>query len=87
MDTKVVQQIWYWAIHGNIWLATTHAPGKKNVETDKESRKQEQRTEWMLNKKDFGRILHKRNCTPKINIFASRTDCQIANFVSYKPDP
>ena len=84
---NVVQQIWYWAIHRNIWLTATHVPGKENVEADKESRKQEQRTEWMLNKKDFNLLLHKLNFTPKIDLFASRLNCQIPKFVSYRPDP
>ena len=69
---KVMQQSWYWAIHRNIWLTTTHVSRKKNVEADKESRKQEQRTEWMLNKKDFYLMLHKLNSTPKIDLFALR---------------
>ena len=72
---KVVQQSWYQAIHRNIWLTATHVSRKKNVEADKESRKQEQRTEWMLNKKDFDLMLHKLNSTPKIDLFASRLNC------------
>ena len=78
---NLVQRIWYWAIHRNIWLTTTHVPGKENVKADKESRKQEQRTEWMLNKKDFDLLLHKLNFTPKIDLFASRLNCQISKFV------
>ena len=42
---EVVQQTWYWVIHRNIRLPVTHDPGKENSEADKESRKQEQRTE------------------------------------------
>ena len=72
---QVVQQSWYRAIHRNIWLTATHVSRKKNVEADKESRKQEQRTEWMLNKKDFDLMLHKLNSTPKIDLFASRLNC------------
>ena len=53
---NIMQQICYWAIHRNIWLTATHIPGKENIEADKESRKQEQRTEWVLNKKDLSYI-------------------------------
>ena len=42
---NVVQQIWYRAIHRNIWLTATHVLGKKNIKADKESRKQQERTE------------------------------------------
>ena len=78
---KVVQQIWCWAI------PTFNVPGNENVEFDKVSSKQEQRTEWVLIKKDFDLIMHKLNSTPKIDLFASRLNCQIPNFVSYRPDP
>ena len=39
-----VQQIWNWAINRYIWLTATNAPELKNIEADKVSRKQKQRT-------------------------------------------
>ena len=41
----------------------------------------------MLNKKDFDLVLHKLNFTPKIDLFASKLNCEIPKFVSYRPDP
>lgn len=78
---EVVQQTWYWVIHRNIRLPVTHVPGKENSEADKESRKQEQRTEGMLNNKDIFLMLHKLNSAPKIGLGAPRLNCQIPKFV------
>ena len=48
---------------------------------------QETRTEWMLNKLDFQRIVQELKFNPKIDLFASRLNNQLPVFVSYRPDP
>ena len=45
----------------NNWLTATHIPGVFNEDADRESRKQELRTEWMLNRRDFHYITKKLN--------------------------
>ena len=45
----------------NNWLTATHIPGVFNEDADRESRKQELRTEWMLNRRDFHYITEKLN--------------------------
>ena len=84
---RVVHDIWSWVISQNNWLTTTHIPGILNTEADKESRMQETRTEWMLNKLDFRRIVQELKFNPKIDLFASRLNNQLLVFVSYRPDP
>ena len=45
----------------NNWLTATHIPGVFNEDADREFRKQELRTEWMLNRRDFHYITKKLN--------------------------
>ena len=83
---RVVHDI-CWVISQNNWLTATHIPGILNTEADKESRMQETRTEWMLNKLDFQKIVQELKFNPKIDLFASRFNNQLTVFVSYRPDP
>lgn len=86
MDS-VVHDIWNWIISKNNWITATHIPGILNTEADKESRMQETRTEWMLCKNDFHKIIQELSFNPKIDLFASRLNNQLPAFVSYRPDP
>ena len=47
------QLIWEFISTQNNWLTATHIPGVFNEDADRESRKQEVRTESMLNRKNF----------------------------------
>ena len=50
----------------------THIPGKLNEEADIESRKHEARTEWMINRKYFEKIIKSLNFKPTVDLFATR---------------
>ena len=52
MDNEV-HLIWEFISTQNNWLTATHIPGIFNEDADRESRKEELRTEWMLNQRDF----------------------------------
>ena len=52
MDNEV-QLIWEFISTQNNWLTATHIPGVFNEDADRESRKEELGTEWMLNQRDF----------------------------------
>ena len=82
-----VRAVWEWAINSKNWLTATHIPGVLNVEADKESRDCEMRSEWMLNVSIFENMLKELNFQPDIDIFASRINSQLKNFISYRPDP
>ena len=53
-DTVV--DIWNCALENNNWLTCYLIAGVLNEEADEESRKQELRTEWMLNREIFSCI-------------------------------
>ena len=82
-----VHKIWHWVILKNNWLSATHIPDVFNVEADEESRQQELRTEWMLNRQDLKFAVEKLGFIPTVDLFASRINTQLEKFVSYRPDP
>ena len=63
-----------------------HIPGKDNVVADRESRLDKRDIEWQLNKSVFDKV--NRIFGPfEIDLFASRLNNQVANYVSWKCDP
>ncbi|XP_057294577.1 uncharacterized protein LOC130623096 [Hydractinia symbiolongicarpus] len=84
---KITHSIWEWAISKNNWIVATHLPGILNVEADRESRQQETRTAWMLNKSTFRYALNELDFRPETDLFASRINTQLPAFFSYRPDP
>jgi len=84
---KIVHEIWDWALSKNNWISSTHIPGKLNVEADRESRETETRTEWMLNREIFLSTITALNFKPDIDLFATRLNNQLDQYISYKPDP
>ena len=53
----------------------------------KESRTFRRCTEWCLKKTHFTNAYAKLRVTPNIDLFASRINCQITPYVSYRADP
>lgn len=84
---KLTKDIWDWCIKHDIWLTMARIPGCENVKADKESRTFRRCTEWCLKKTLFARACTKLNVTPNIDLFASRINCQITPYVSYRADP
>ena len=83
---QVAREIWQWCMVHNIWLSVTHIPGIENVMADYESRKVNDRTEWMLDPEVFMDI-NKLWGPLTIDLFASRTNCQITRYAAWRPDP
>ena len=54
----------------NSQITAAHIPGIYNEEADKESRKQEMRTKWKLNTKDFEYVIEQLSFAPSIDLFA-----------------
>ena len=67
----VVHKIWHWVISKNNWLSATHIAGVLNEEADEESRQQELRTEWVLNRQDFKFVVEKLGFIVTVDLFAS----------------
>lgn len=79
--------IWSWCIERKLWLSVTHIPGKCNVEADFGSRQLINKdTEWELNEEVFT-ILTTLWGVPEIDLFASRLNYKLSNYVAWRPDP
>ena len=83
----IARHMWLFAKEGDLWLSSAYIKGSLNVIADRRSRSFDRELEWKLNPKVFTDILSclKVNC--EIDLFASRINCQLKTFVSYKPDP
>ena len=81
----LAKEIWLWACERNIWLSATYVPGSQNV-ADSCSRLFQESAEWMLDTKLFIEIVQVFG-KPDIDMFASRLNFQVEQYVSWKPDP
>ncbi len=83
---NITRRIWLWCIDRDIWLSAAHLPGAVNTRADTQSRKTNDNTEWHLDRDIFRNICH-RYGTPTIDMFASRLNCQMERYISWRPDP
>ena len=83
---KIANEMWTWAEEKGVWLSAAHIPGKDNVQADYYSREQNDSKEWAITPKLF-QNLRKILGQPDIDLFASRTNCQVRPYVSWHPDP
>ena len=82
----LASDIWQWAITRNILLSAAHIPGVSNVAADNLSRELNLDLEWMLPRQVFTKISEIFG-QPDKDLFASRLNTQLADYVSWKPDP
>ena len=82
---SLAKQVWFWCIERDLWLSATHVPGSEN-EADESSRHFNESTEWMLDKSIFRQLIQIWQL-PNIDMFASRLNCQVNEYVSWKRDP
>ena len=82
---RLAKDIWIWCMNRNIWLSATHVPGSEN-DADSESRKFNENVEWKLNETIFAEIVRIWGLR-SIDMFATRLNKQVDQFVSWKPDP
>jgi hypothetical protein len=83
---KLAFDIWQWCIIRNIYISAVFLHGVDNIEADYYSRNFSDSTEWMLKKDIFNRLCN-HFFFPNIDLFASRLNKQIDNFVSWFPEP
>lgn len=81
------KQVWSWCENRNLWLSAARIAGKDNVDADKESRRINLDTEWMLNASLLKSALEVLQFNPDIDLFASRLNKQFTKYVSYRADP
>ena len=83
---EVTKQIYEWAIPRNVQLSAAHIPGVENVVADRESRTHNPDMEWKIREDVFHKLCEKFG-TPDIDLFASRLNHQLENYVAWRPDP
>ena len=83
---KLAHDIWLWCEEHYIWITIAHIAGIDNVVADYKSRKFSDNVEWTLSPGIFNKIC-KIFGTPQVDLFASRLNNKLANYVSWNPDP
>ena len=83
---KLAGEIWEICIKQNVHLSAAHIPGAHNTLADAASREFIDSAEWMLDPITFGEITSQFGC-PDVDMFASRLNKQLKNYISWKPDP
>ena len=83
----VAKLIWEFCMEQGTWLTAAHIPGVENTIADGESRRAYVDSEWMLNSLIFEDACRICEFKPDIDLFASRLNAQLDNYVSYRPDP
>lgn len=83
---KLTKKIWKWCIKRDIYLSAFHLPGICNIQADYFSRNFSDTSEWKL-KTSVTERLFSQLMNPNIDVFASRLNKQLANYVSWTPDP
>lgn len=83
---NLAKNIWLWCMERNIWLSVYHIPGKLNIRADALSRfKLNADMEWMIIDDIFEKIMSKFGPC-EIDLFASKHNFRLTNYVSYGPD-
>ena len=79
-------QIWEWCQSRKITPHAEYLPGRDNTEADWESRHHQDSSDWQLLPSVF-RALNKALGPFNVDLFASRTNAQLEQYYSWKPDP
>ena len=84
--TLIARELWMWCLQRDISLSAQYLPGKDNTIVDQELREMKDRSDWLLNREVFGKILHR---FPHLNVdlFASCLTYQLPRFFSWRPVP
>ena len=82
---NIAKDIWLYCKEREIWLTATHIPGERN-EADFSSRNFNETIEWKLDESVFLQLVDKFGL-PDVDMFATRLNCQLDRFVSWRPDP
>ena len=76
------KNIWEWCIARHIWISAAYLPGKLNATADAESRKFDDKLEWMLDKPTLRESLKALEFEPEFDLFASRLNNQFPQICS-----
>ena len=83
---EVTRQIIMWCMARHLTLSVSHLPGKPDVEADRVSSIfHKSNTEWSLAPSVFDELWAKWG-EPDIDMFASRLNYKVSQYVAWKPD-
>ena len=83
---QYARKVWLWARDRAIWLIPSYIPSSQNL-ADKPSRDSYIDAEWKLNPRVFREVCVQLDFYPDVDLFASRLNRQLTQYVSYHPDP
>ena len=84
---QITQAIWNWCISNKIWISAADILGRENVLADHESRRVNLDAEWKLDSSLLQTALSELECSPTIDLFASRLNAQLPRYVSSGQTP
>ena len=84
---RMTRYIWQFALERNIWLSAAHCPGALNIEADQASRVFNDSSEWALTDNTFKEITANIDLIPTTDMFASRLNKKLPQYVAWQPDP
>ena len=82
----LTEEIFVWAFARDNSLSAEYLKGSENTIADRLSRKVLYFTEWKLDPRVFSRLCS-RFGYPGVDLFATRLNFQLPDYVSWKPDP
>jgi hypothetical protein len=82
---EIARNLWLWCIERKLHISVAHVPGIENTNADELSRCKNDDTEWSLRKSIFNKIF-KLHPTMDTDLFASRLNKQLPQYVSRFPD-
>ena len=83
---QISREILLWCKQRQIWLTSSHLPGRLNVVADRASREFTDNTEWSSEASAFKKLVDKWG-QPAVDMFASRLSYKVRNYVAWKLDP
>ena len=83
---SLAKEIWEWCASKNIWVIAGFVPRISKGAADQSSHEFDDNKEWMLKQNIFHKLVDIWE-EPDIDLFASRLNCQINNYIAWKPDP
>jgi len=83
---NLATELWRWCLERGLTLSAEHLAGVDNYVADAESRTIQSSAEWQLHKDVFQSLMQNVfQCD--VDLFATRLNCQLPQFVSWRPDP
>jgi hypothetical protein len=82
----LAKDMWLWCKSRKLTITASHIPGVDNKLADFNSRNFKDNTEWSLKKEVFNLIINHFG-KPDVDLFASRLNNKIDQYISWQPDP